>query len=266
MPHGPNGPELTPRSARVAAAVKLQRHTGRRRTGKFLAEGPNLVEAAARHGVVEEVFATEEAAGRYQPMLAGLRVSVVNDRAMTSLSETVTPAGLVAVCARPAPELDEILAGRPALVAVGVEIADPGNAGTLIRLADAMGAAAMVFAGDSVDPYNGKCLRSSAGSIFSVPVVSEPDTAALIDRLRRAGLQILATSLDGEVSLDDAQPVLGDPTAWLFGSEAHGLADEIAALADHRVAIPMSGDIDSLNVAVAAAICLYQSARTLRAQ
>ena len=139
------------------------------------------------------------------------------------------------------------------------EISEPGNAGTLIRIADAMGADAVVLAGHSVDPYNGKCLRASAGSIFAIPVVSEPDAAQAVAALRDAGLQVLATTVDGEISLDDAD--LSGPTAWLFGPEAHGLPAEFADWPTHRVRIPMSGRAESLNVAAAAAICLYQSAR-----
>lgn len=255
---------LTERSSTVVAAAKLRRRTERAAAGRFLAEGPNLVEAAARRGLVERVFATEAAALRHRSILDGLAVSTVTDRAMKSLSDTVTPAGLVAVCALPEPALDDVLAQRPALVAVGADVSDPGNAGTLLRLAEAMGAAAVVFCGDAVDPYNGKCVRSSAGSIFAVPVVRVPDVAGLLDRLHRSGMQILATTLDGEVSLDDADELLAAPTAWVFGGEAHGLPEGVAERADHRVLIPMSGDIDSLNVAVAAAICLYQSARVHR--
>ena len=165
---------------------------------------------------------------------------------------------LVAVCEHPSTDLADVLAQAPRLVAVGVEIGEPGNAGTLIRIADAMGAAAVVFAGHSVDPYNGKCLRASAGSIFAVPVVTEPDAEGVIGALQGAGLRVLATTVDGELSLDDAD--LAAPTAWLFGSEAHGLSGQVAARADARVTIPMSGDAQSLNVATAAAICLYQSA------
>ncbi len=255
---------LSERSSTVVAAAKLHRRGERAAARRFLAEGPNLVEAAARRGLVERVFATEAAAQRYREMLTGESVATVTDRAMKSLSDTVTPAGLVAVCTLPDPDLDVVLAGGPALVAVGADISDPGNAGTLIRLAEAMGAAAVVFSGDAVDPYNGKCVRSSAGSIFALPVVLASDTAALIDRLRGSGLQVLAATLDGEVSLDDADALLSAPTAWVFGSEAHGLPSDIALRADHRVLIPMSGDIDSLNVAVSAAICLYQSARARR--
>jgi TrmH family RNA methyltransferase len=248
----------------VVAAAKLQRHTGRRRAGRFLAEGPNLVEAAALRGLVEEVFATEAAAQRHPELLKGLAVHAVTERAAKALSETVTPSGLVAVCRLPATRLDEALTGTPALVAVAVELSEPGNAGTLIRLADAMGAAAVIFAGHSVDPYNGKCLRASAGSIFSVPVVVETDTPAVLAALRAARLQVLATTLGGEVNLDDAETLLAAPAAWMFGPEAQGLSTDVAALADHRITIPMAGGAESLNVAAAAAICLYESARAQR--
>ena len=255
---------LSERSATVADAVKLQRRAERVAAGRFLAEGPNLIEAAARRGMVERVFATETAVHRHRALLDGLTVVLVTERAMKALSDTVTPPGLVAVCRQLNGTVEEVLAAGPALIAVAADISDPGNAGTLIRLADAMGAAAVIFAGDAVDPYNGKCVRASAGSIVSVPVLCEPDTAAVIDRLRAAGLLVLATTLDGEVTLDEIHAELAARTAWLFGPEAHGLAPAVAALADRRVVIPMSGDVDSLNVAAAAAICLYQSAYARR--
>jgi TrmH family RNA methyltransferase len=246
----------------VAAAIKLHRHIGRRRTGRFLAEGPNLVEAALRRNLVHEVFVTEDALACFHSMLDDANVHIVTDRAAKALSDTVTPVGLVAVCEVPSVRLDDVLAGAPRLIAVAVGISEPGNAGTLIRIADAMGADAVVLTGDSVDPYNGKCLRASAGSIFSLPVISEPDATVAVQRLRDAGLQVLATTLDGEVSLDDAE--LSGPIAWLFGSEAHGLPTELAAMADHRVRIPIPGGAESLNIASAASICLYQSARERR--
>lgn len=246
----------------MAAAVKLHRHVARRRAARFLAEGPNLVEEALRRGFVVEVFATDDALDRFGALLTGAPVHRVTDRAAKALSDTVTPVGLVAVCTMPQPQLADVLADGPQLVAVAVETSEPGNAGTLIRLADAMGADALVLAGNGVDPYNGKCLRSSAGSIFALPVLSEPDTAGVIAALRHVGLQVLATTLDGETSLADAD--LARPTAWLFGSEAHGLAPGVAAMADARVHIPMRGGAESLNVAAAAAICLYESSRASR--
>lgn len=246
----------------MAAAVKLHRHVGRRRAARFLAEGPNLVEAALRRDLVIEVFVTEAAMSRFKPVLGDVPVHLVTDRAAKALSDTVTPVGLVAVCEVPSASLDDVLADGPRLIAVAAEISEPGNAGTLIRIADAMGADAVVLAGHSVDPYNGKCLRASAGSIFSIPVVSESDAGRAVSALSDAGLRVLATTVDGETSLDDAD--LSGPIAWLFGPESHGLPPELAGMAADRVRIPMASGAESLNVAAAAAICLYQSARAAR--
>ena len=247
----------------MVAAAKLHRHVSRTRAARFLAEGPNLVEAALRRGLVGEVFATEEARHKFGEMLDGVPVSVVTERAAKALSDTVTPVGLVAVCSLPETSLSDVLAARPRLVLVAVAVSEPGNAGTLIRLADAMGADAVILAGHGVDPYNGKCLRASAGSIFSLPVLEVTDTEELIAALQGIGVRVLATTVDGETSLDspELESDLAKPTAWLFGPEAHGLATDVAALADVRVQIPMRGGAESLNVAAAAAICLYQSAR-----
>jgi TrmH family RNA methyltransferase len=243
----------------VVAAAKLQRHVGRKRAGRFLAEGPNLVEAALRRGLVSEVFATEAALERFGALLDGAPVSVITDKAAKALSETVTPVGLIAVCALPEVSLEDVLATEPRLLAVPVGMSEPGNAGTLIRIADAMGADAVVFAGHSVDPYNGKCLRSSAGSIFSLPVVVDPDAAAVVSAIRDSGIEVLATALDASVDIRAAD--LSARTAWLFGPEAHGLPDDVMALASQRVHIPMRGSAESLNVAAAASICLYESSR-----
>ncbi|MFN8225746.1 MAG: RNA methyltransferase [Mycobacterium sp.] len=239
----------------MVAAVKLLRPAGRRRVGRFLAEGPNLVATAVARGCAVEVFATTAALDRHAGLIGNTPVHLVTERAAKALSDTVTPAGLVAVCDIPA----DALPANPKLVAVPVGISEPGNAGTMIRIADAMGADAVLLAGHAVDPYNGKCLRASAGSIFHLPVVVEPDAVVAVEALRAAGLAVLATTLDDAVDLADAD--LSGPTAWLFGPEAHGLPAEVTALADQRVRIEMPGHAQSLNVAAAAAICLYQSAR-----
>lgn len=246
----------------MVAAAKLLRLAGRRRAGRFLVEGANLVEAALRHGLAVEVFATDAALSRFADLLAGAEVQPITDRAAKSLSDTVTPVGLYAVCTPPSASLVEVLADRPQLVLVAVATSEPGNAGTLIRIADAMGADAVILTDDSVDPFNGKCLRASAGSVFSLPVLEAADSHTLIADLRSAGLAVRATTLDADTSLDAVD--LTRPTAWLFGSEAHGLAPDVAASADERVRVPMWGGAESLNVAAAAAICLYESARTLR--
>lgn len=257
---------LTERTPRVVSAVKLLRTAERRKVGRFLVEGENSVgEALATHPV-HDVFYTADAEQRYSPLIdrahaAGVRTSLVTDRAVRALSDTVTPPGLVAVCDLLDVPLAEAMRPGTRLLAVPVAVAEPGNAGTVIRVADAVGADAAILAGDSVDPHNGKCVRASAGSLFHLPVVRERDTAAVLDSISAAGIQLLATAADGEVDLDDADELLARPTAWLFGNEAHGLDAATAARADHRVRIPIHGRAESLNLATAASICLYSSAR-----
>lgn len=256
---------FTPRTPRVVAARRLQRRRDRDQSGRFLAEGPQAVRSALAAGVVVELFGTPAALQRY-PELAGLaqEVSPVTDEAIAALSETVQPQGLVAVCDQVDVPLADALAKQPRLVAVAAEIRDPGNAGTVLRTADAAGAGAVVFAGDSVDPYNGKCVRASAGSLFHVDVVRAPIDVA--DDLRASGLQVLATTGYGSDDLDSLldDGVLAAPTAWLFGSEAHGLPSPVLDAADRRVRVPIYGGAESLNLAAAAAICLYASARAQR--
>ncbi|OHT77489.1 RNA methyltransferase [Mycobacteroides chelonae] len=247
-------------------AVKLHRPAARRRAGLFLAEGPNLVEAALRSGAVERVFATEAATERFAGLLVDAPVRLVTERAAKALSDTVTPVGLVAECRSIAAQWSQVAADSPRFVVVAVDISDPGNAGTLIRVADAMGADAVVLAGNSVDPFNGKSLRASAGSVFNVPVVPAGDAAVVAENVTARGGAVLATTLDGELSLDDADPVLAGPCAWIFGNEAHGLDSATAALATHRINIPMRGGAESLNLASAASICLYATARMHRGQ
>ncbi|MFA4081651.1 RNA methyltransferase [Mycobacteroides salmoniphilum] len=247
-------------------AVKLHRPAARRRAGLFLAEGPNLVEAALRSGAVERVFATEDAAQRFVDLLVDAPVHLVTERAAKALSDTVTPVGLVAECRSIAAAWTQIAELSPRFVVVAVDISEPGNAGTLIRVADAMGADAVVLAGNSVDPFNGKSLRASAGSIFNIPVIPAGDAASIAEDFAARGGAVLATTLDGELSLDDADSVLRGPCAWIFGNEAHGLDSATAALATHRIIIPMRGGAESLNLASAASICLYATARMHRGQ
>lgn len=247
-------------------AVKLHRPAARRRAGLFLAEGPNLVEAALRSGAVERVFATEAATERFAGLLVDAPVRLVTERAAKALSDTVTPVGLVAECRSIAAQWSQVSADSPRFVVVAVDVSEPGNAGTLIRVADAMGADAVVLADNSVDPFNGKSLRASAGSVFNVPVVPAGDAAVVAENFTARGGAVLATTLDGELSLDDADPVLAGPCAWIFGNEAHGLDSATAALATHRINIPMRGGAESLNLASAASICLYATARMHRGQ
>jgi TrmH family RNA methyltransferase len=261
---------LTKSSGRVKAARRLARRASRAELGLFLAEGPQAVrEALTLENCVREVFAVPGAAAQHPEIheaSAGLPWHLVDEAALASLAETVHPQGLVAVCRAVDRPLDDLLDARPRLLAVCADVRDPGNAGTVIRCADAAGADGVVLTGSSVDPFNGKTVRATAGSLFHLPLAVGGDPRDVVRRLREAGLTVLAADGAGETDLDEAEErgLLDRPTAWLFGNEAWGLPDDLAALADHRVAIPIHGRAESLNLATAAAVCLYSSARAHR--
>ena len=219
--------------------------------------------SALEAGCLVEVLARPDAAHLVPALPPEVPLTLVEPRALAALSDSVSPAGVVGVGRFVDVPLDRALDGR--LVALCVEVRDPGNAGTVIRCADAAGADGLVLAGDAVDLYNPKTLRASVGSAFHLPVAVERDSAAAVRAARAAGLRVLATEADGDVDLFEADDLLAGPTAWLFGNEAHGLPAELAALADHRVRIPIHGRAESLNLSTAAALCLYASARAQRA-
>lgn len=215
-------------------------------------------------GAVREVFVTAEALERNAALLQGVDVAEIGAKDAAALSETVTPQGLVAVCELHQPTAAEVLARRPRLIVALVEPSEPGNLGTIIRTADAAGADAVIVDG-GVDPYNGKTVRASAGSLFHLPVVACAVDAFLPDA-STAGLQSLATSGHAAADLDDLADggTLARPTVWVFGTEAHGLPDAVLDRADQQVRIPIRGRAESLNLAAAAAVCLYASARAQR--
>lgn len=239
----------------MSAARRLLRPTVRRAERRFLVEGPQAVSAAAASGRLLEVYATAAAAA---DLSLGVPVTIVGERALVSLTETVTPQGLVGVAATLDVPISVALAGEPRLVVVLHDVRDPGNAGTIVRTADAAGADAVVLTGDAVDIHNGKCVRASAGSVFHLPIaVTEWEDAH--HAMRAAGLRVLATSGGAAMSLDEQD--LTSPTAWVLGNEARGLPPAVLAAADALVSIPIRGRADSLNVASAAAVCLYASVR-----
>jgi TrmH family RNA methyltransferase len=257
---------LAASNARIKEARKLSRRSVRAERRLFLADGPKAVEGAL--GVpdcVVEVYATPAAAQQYASLLVGAPVTLVDDRAMAGLSDSVTPAGLVGLCRFVDRSPRESIGDDARLVAIAADVRDPGNAGTLIRTADAAGADAVLLAGHSVDAHNPKTVRATVGSLFHLPIAVEPDPVAAVELARSRGLVVLAADGAGELDLFECDDVLERPTAWLFGNEAWGLPAEVAELADHRIRIPIHGRAESLNLSTAAAVCLYASARAQRA-
>jgi RNA methyltransferase, TrmH family len=268
------GPELTSlRSGRVLAARRLAKRSFRSADRRFSAEGPQAVQAALmRPGTVVEIFVTAEAQARHADLFTtaaatGTPVHRVSGEVMAAICQTVTPQGVVAVCRFLDVGLDQVMESAPALVAVLASVRDPGNAGTVIRTADAAGADAVVVSDASVDVYNGKCVRASAGSLFHLPLVTGVPVAEALQVLRAGGLRILAADGAAQLDLDSLSDTggLAGPTAWLFGNEAWGLPAPVRALADDVVRVPIHGRAESLNLAAAAAVCLYASARAQRA-
>ncbi|MGY6020945.1 TrmH family RNA methyltransferase [Streptomyces spinosirectus] len=267
-------PELiSPRSPRVLAARRLARRNFRGKERLFLAEGPQAVREAAGHqDTLVELFATVEAAERYADIIgearaAGARIHLADEQVVADISTTVTPQGLVGICRFLDTPFARILAARPRLVAVLAHVRDPGNAGTVLRCADAAGAEAVVLTDASVDLYNPKAVRASVGSLFHLPVAVGVPVEEAVAGLRDAGVRILAADGAGTDDLDDEldKGTMGGPTAWVFGNEAWGLPEETRALADAVVRVPIHGKAESLNLATAAAVCLYASARAQRA-
>jgi len=244
----------------------------------FLAEGPQAVREAlgrsgqagqsGQSGLIRELFVTAAARSRHAELVAavtsaGAPVHEVSVEVMAELAQTVTPQGLLAVCPFIDVPLTALVSAAPRLIVVLANIRDPGNAGTVLRTADAAGADGVIFAGASVDAYNSKCVRSSAGSLFHLPLVLGVPVADAVAALRGAGLGVLAADGSATLGLDDLDQAgrLALPTAWLFGNEAWGLPADLVALADEAVAVPIYGHAESLNLAAAAAVCLYASAR-----
>jgi RNA methyltransferase, TrmH family len=274
---------LSSRSTRVVAARRLLRAKDRAREQAFVVEGPPAVREAVREAqrrvggdpqappLVRELFVSAHARERYADLVAeaaaaGATVHDADDDAVASLSDTVTPQGLVAVCRFVDVPLARAMADVPVIVPVLVQVRDPGNAGALLRVADAAGAGALVATDGTVDVYNPKCVRASTGSLFHLPVSTAVALEVALTCLREIGLQVLAADGAGRTDLDDAADagVLARPTAWLFGNEAWGLPAQVRSLADDVVRVPIHGAAESLNLATAAAVCLYASARAHR--
>ena len=284
-------PLSNPRADRVRDVAKLAGRPARLKRGQFLAEGPQAVREALRlhqlrvadgqPGVVTEVFASESCLDRhpeFEELSQGVNARLATDEVLAAMADTVNPQGIIAVCRFVDVALQEVLDAGPRLIAVLCQVRDPGNAGTVLRAADSAGADAVILTASSVDIYNPKAVRSTAGSLFHLPVVLGADVDELAAACRARGIGVLAADGYGTLNLDtlqdenarrrltgegpESQYALEQPTAWLFGNEAQGLSPEELALADHRVAVPVYGSAESLNLGTAATVCLYASARS----
>ncbi len=257
-----------PRSPRVRAVAKLAKRSARAETGLFLLEGPQAVREALtyRPAAIEEMFATPTALEKHPGLRdgaesAGIEVVYASEAVLDAMADTVTPQGVVAVARQTPTAMKDVFASAPKLVAICEEVRDPGNLGTIIRAADAAGADAVILSGRTVDLHNPKVVRATTGSLFHLPISLGGELEGVVARARAAGLRVVAADVKGDDLLDArATGVLAEPTAWLFGNEAHGLSDEALALTDGALRVPIYGRAESLNLATAASVCLYETA------
>lgn len=261
-----------PRSPRVRAVAKLSKRAARQETGLFLLEGPQAAREALAWApdTVLELYATPSAMERHSDVRdaaerAEVDLQYTTEAVLDAMADTVTPQGIVAVARQSPTALKDILAAGPRLVAICEEVRDPGNLGTIIRAADAAGADAVILTGRTVDPYNPKVVRSTTGSLFHVPVAVDLELADVVARMHETGLRVVAADVEGEDFLA-SRDRLAEPTAWLFGNEARGLDDEALAHADLSLRLPIYGRAESLNLATAASVCLYETAFAQRAR
>jgi TrmH family RNA methyltransferase len=257
-----------PRSPRVRQVAKLAKKQRRREAQLFLVEGPQAVREAlsSASGSIQELFVTASSAEKHPEVMelaarAGVEVFHATDEVLAAMCDTVTPQGVLGVCRFIDSSLSEVLVPGVRNVAVLHEVKDPGNVGNIVRSADAAGADAVILTEASVDIYNPKAVRATTGSLFHLPVVMGIPFSEALLALRGAGLRTCATQANGTDINELAESgTLAQPTAWIFGNEAHGLAAEEAAQADIRVAVPLYGQAESLSLQTAAALCLYQTA------
>lgn len=257
---------IDPKSNQVRGVAKLHKKDARSETGLFLLEGPQgLKEALSRPKLIVDLYVTEEAVNRHTELVeqaeaAHVEVQLVSESVLKVMCDTNNPQGMLAVCHQLDVELDDLIATKPQLVALLANIRDPGNAGTVLRAADAAGADGIIFSSNSVDAYNPKVVRSTTGSIFHLPIVIGADITETIAKLKAAGIQVLAANVGGVELPSIEQEQLAKPTAWVLGNEAWGFEPETLELVDQEVAVPIYGAAESLNLATAASICLYASA------
>ena len=260
-------PLANPRSERVAMVRSLSSRSTRERTGRMVAEGPQAVREAVRFAPdrVRDVYVTDGARTRWPEIVsdaleAGRYVHPTSDDVMTKMSPDAQ--GVLAILDRTETTLVDLLlaAPQPQLIVICEELADPGNAGTIIRAADAAGADGVILTSGSVDVTAPKVVRSSAGSLFHLPVVRDAGLAESVAALRAAGMTVLAADGGGEHDVETS-PLIANPTVWIMGNEAHGVSEDARELADAVVSIPLRGHAESLNVAMAATLLLYASSR-----
>lgn len=255
---------LTIRSTKVSNALELLNKRDRELRSEFLVEGSHAVEEVVKAKLAKQIFVTRDFALNNNELMskaASARISIFETEplAIEKLSETLSPQGIVAVADYVATDLSNSDLVDAKFVVVLSNVREPGNAGAIIRVADAAGADLVIFAGTCVDPHNGKVVRASAGSLFNLKVRQADDVAQTLQDLVSTSHNVYIADGASDTTWTDVD--LRKSVAWVLGNEAWGVSKEDAPVGT-RVSIPIYGKAESLNVATAAALCLYETAKT----
>lgn len=237
--------------------MKLKDKKNRDRQGVFVAEGLRFVNEIPKEVCVEEYVVSENFPDT-DCLREDTKVIRLADNLFRQLSDTDSPQGVMAVCKKLKAD-EDVLRDETGFYIIAEEINDPGNLGTIIRTADACGANAVFLSRGSVDLYNSKVLRSTMGSLFHLPIITDVAIADVVSEMKERGISVYAAHLKGEKYPQEMNFKKG--CAFVFGNEARGLKDETAALCDEYVKIPMPGKAESLNLSVAAAMLMYETVR-----
>ena len=247
----------------VKAAAELKQKKYRTQNGLYLAEGLRTAEEAVAYKAVETLFYVATDDDRTMRLLEdaamqNIKLVCVNENVMKKIADTETPQGIIAVCKMRQPKLETLLAGGKMLLVLD-RVGDPGNIGTMLRTADAAGIGGLVLLKGCADIYAPKTVRSSMGSLFHIPVLSGVSEQEFVSAAKKAGYDLLVTCLDGADNLYKAD--LSGRIAFVMGNEAGGVSKTLLEKADKRVYIPMAGRAESLNVAMAAGIVMFEALR-----
>ena len=247
----------------VKAAAELKQKKYRTQNGLYLAEGLRTAEEAVAYKAVETLFYVATDDDRTMRLLEdaamqNIKLVCVNENVMKKIADTETPQGIIAICKMRQPKLENLLASGKMLLVLD-RVGDPGNIGTMLRTADAAGIGGLVLLKGCADIYAPKTVRSSMGSLFHIPVLSGVSEQEFISAAKKAGYDLLVTCLDGADNLYKAD--LSGRIAFVMGNEAGGVSETLLEKADKRVYIPMAGRAESLNVAMAAGIVMFEALR-----
>ena len=240
----------------------LDTKKGRDKHNRFIIEGKKYVDSIPDEWQVESYVISQSMNQKIDvnEYSSRAQIYVLKDSIFNSVSDTVTPQGIFAICNKLEYHIGDILnKSQPLFILMIEEIIDPGNLGTIIRTAESAGACGIIVSKNSVDIYNKKVLRSTAGAIFSIPVIENAVLADFCDMLKGKGIKIIATHLKGATYPYDMN--LSEDCAIIVGNEARGISEEIIKNVNCTVKIPMIGDSDSLNVSVASGILIYEVVR-----